>query len=204
MSSKITRVTIGGLLAVLTAAVGVQSYYLYRVHDQLAGNTAAAERARADAATSHAPKGTRNSGSDPLASPLGSFAWDPIREMQDMRARVDHLFADSLGQLDPDSAFARVDVPRVDLEEGADEYVVRVDLPGAEESSLEVSLDEGSLKIKGDRSEEMREEEPGRYFRRERRVGHFERRLTLPGPVDASSLTSNLADGVLTIRLHKA
>jgi HSP20 family protein len=204
MSSQITRITTCVVLAALTAVVGVQSYYLYRVHTLLDQRAAPAAESALDTLTGKAPMSVAHPSPAPAATPSDPFDWDPLQEMQAMRSRIDSLFADSLDRFALLPEISTPLVPPVDLTDDGDEYVVRVDVPGAEESDFAVTLEDQSLKIQGDHSEEVQSDEPGQGSSTERRVSHFERQLALPGPVQSDSLMSHYADGVLTIRIHKA
>lgn len=48
------------------------------------------------------------------------------------------------------------------------------------------------------------EEQRGNWLQRERRFGHFQRSLTLPGSVDADKVDATFHDGVLRITLPKS
>jgi len=204
MSSKSIRLGAALIAVALTAAFGVQSYYLYRLHARLEEVAAEGRLQRRAEASEVAPGGAVRSGrASPRVPPLDARDWDPLREMEAMRARVDELFADSLGRFEPPTAFLDEGLPRADLSEGDGEYVVRMDVPGTDRTNLEVTLEDGSLRVRGDRSEQVEEDGPGGLVRQERRSGSFERWLALPGPVDPGSLTSDYSDGVLTIRVRK-
>jgi HSP20 family protein len=93
-------------------------------------------------------------------------------------------------------------MPQVDVDETAKEIRVTVELPGMEEKDLEVSLVEGALTIKGEKSEEH-EEEKGDVHRSERQYGMFERTIPLPSEVDADKVQASFKKGVLKITLPK-
>ncbi|MBN2130104.1 MAG: Hsp20/alpha crystallin family protein, partial [Sedimentisphaerales bacterium] len=51
---------------------------------------------------------------------------------------------------------------------------------------------------------ESREEDGGKMLRQERRSGKFQRRITLPSPVQADKMTTQNEKGVLYIEIPKA
>jgi hypothetical protein len=51
--------------------------------------------------------------------------------------------------------------------------------------------------------EPMRELDAGILRRRTRRVGRFEYRVTLPGPIDSDSINASLDDGILRVTVPK-
>lgn len=93
-------------------------------------------------------------------------------------------------------------MPQVDLSETGKEIRVAAELPGLEEKDLEVSLVNGALTIKGEKSEEH-EEEKGDVHRSERQYGMFERTIPLPSEVDADKVKASFKKGVLKITLPK-
>ena len=78
-----------------------------------------------------------------------------------------------------------------------------VDVPGADESQVDVRVENDMLIVQGSRGSRLEESEPGSYVRRERHSGRFERRLALPNDADASSLRTEYEEGVLRITLQK-
>lgn len=99
--------------------------------------------------------------------------------------------------------------PPLDVYETADSFVVVVDVPGVATSRLDVTLENGVLMIRGERSFAGGSGEggPGRenYHRIERRFGSFARSVSLPSSaVQAEGVVARAADGVLTIVVPKA
>ena len=93
-------------------------------------------------------------------------------------------------------------VPRFDVKEAKDAYVISADLPGVKDEDLNVSLNGNLLTISGTREEEHREEGES-YFAMERSHGSFARSFTMPDGVDGDSVTADLKQGVLTVRIPK-
>ena len=93
-------------------------------------------------------------------------------------------------------------VPRFDVKETKDAYVISADLPGVKDEDLNVSLNGNLLTISGTREEEHREEGES-YYAMERSHGSFARSFTMPDGVDGESVTADLKQGVLTVRIPK-
>jgi HSP20 family protein len=93
-------------------------------------------------------------------------------------------------------------VPRFDVKETKDAYVINADLPGVKDEDLNVSLNGNLLTISGTREEEHREEGAS-YYAMERSQGSFARSFTMPDGVDGESVTADLKQGVLTVRIPK-
>ena len=90
--------------------------------------------------------------------------------------------------------------PQFDVVRRGDKIVVRADLPGLAADDVEVTLDDGSLVVTGERRAD-REYEEGDVWRSERSYGRFERVIPLPEGVDAESCEARFDNGVLEIEL---
>lgn len=121
--------------------------------------------------------------------------WDPLREFDDLRQRMDRLVEDALSGPDG-SAWS----PPVDIEETDDAWLVQAELPGIKRQDVSVELHDGELAIQG---EVIEQERVGILRRRTRRTGRFDYRVQLPGDLDPDAVQANLNDGVLHVRLPK-
>lgn len=93
-------------------------------------------------------------------------------------------------------------VPRVDIKEEPEQFVLYADLPGIDPASIEVQMDKGILSIKGERQSES-STETERFSRIERHYGSFHRRFALPDSANAEGITATGRNGVLEIRIPK-
>ena len=129
-----------------------------------------------------------------------------MRLMQD---RMNQMFlsafnrfqdSDDFGGLSRDYPFA----PDLNIEDKGDNYVVTVDLPGAENSQINVKYEDPLLTISGSVQSESTETDKGRILRQERRSGQFLRAVSLPGPIQADKISTQNEKGVVTITAPKA
>jgi HSP20 family protein len=74
--------------------------------------------------------------------------------------------------------------PAVDIAEHEKAYEITVELPGMDESNIDVKFSDGTLTIKGEKKDE-REEKQKDYHLSERRYGSFQRSFGVPDGVDA-------------------
>ena len=82
-------------------------------------------------------------------------------------------------------------------------FYLEAELPGFALADLEIFMnDDSTVSIRVERKEP--ELSGGKWQRRERAFGNFERSLTLPGPVSADGVEATLKNGVLTVKLPKA
>lgn len=127
--------------------------------------------------------------------------WSPIREI----ARLEKEMEDVFGRLpawpwgDRSAGWA----PAVDMIDQKDELILRADLPGLDEKDIEVTMQDGTVTIRGERKEE-KEEKKEDYYCCERRYGAFARTLMLPTSVDPDKVKATFSRGVLEIHLPKA
>ena len=92
-------------------------------------------------------------------------------------------------------------VPRVDVRETADHFTVVADLPGADEKSVEATVQNRVLTIEGwSRPEKPQgHEELGREFG----GGRYRRDFTLPDAVDPERIQARVKHGMLTVTIPK-
>jgi HSP20 family protein len=97
---------------------------------------------------------------------------------------------------------ARRWVPRMDLVEAEDHFVLKADLPGLDETDVSIEVQDGTLTISGERKSEHEARERG-WYRIERSFGSFSRSLTLPDRVDPDGISASFDRGVLEVRIPK-
>lgn len=93
-------------------------------------------------------------------------------------------------------------IPRVDVREENERFVVTADLPGVEGKDIAITADEGVLTISGQRGSGKKTAGEG-YERVERASGSFLRRFTLPESADAEAIKATHANGVLELSIPK-
>ena len=88
--------------------------------------------------------------------------------------------------------------PTADVYDNQGEYLIAVDLPGVDRSSMEITIHDKRLTIKGTRA--VAETTTSRI---ERPTGRFLRTFSVPGAVDQQSIQAAYKDGVLEVRMPK-
>jgi HSP20 family protein len=124
------------------------------------------------------------------------------REFDTLRREMDRLFDSFLPQRSGDETASAVWAPRADLMETDDAYIVAVDVPGIEPEKIDVTFEDGTLKISGER-EASRREDSGQFHRIERSYGRFFRSFRFGNVADSEQIDASFNDGVLTIKLGK-
>lgn len=94
--------------------------------------------------------------------------------------------------------------PALDIKEHAESYVIHMDVPGVKNEDIEVTLDDGYLRISGSRNlDRSTEDENGTYRSFERVSGTFQRVVRLPSHSTSDDVSATVKDGVLTITIKK-
>ena len=101
--------------------------------------------------------------------------WDPFREVASLQNRFNTLFRDLNDAEAPLTTAAFV--PAVDIYEDDKKVVLKLEVPGIEEKDLDVSVENNTLTVKGERKFETEEKEEN-FHRIERRYGSFFRAFT--------------------------
>ena len=125
---------------------------------------------------------------------------DPLRELEQLQHRMDRLFQNAFG---PERSPWQGGVyPLVNISEDRDHLYVRAELPGVKAESLEITVQDSSLILRGERKIPT-EEKQVNYHRREREAGFFRRVLALPARIQADKVEATCKDGILSIKLAK-
>jgi len=92
-------------------------------------------------------------------------------------------------------------VPRADIYETNDSITVVADMPGVDENSVDITLEQEVLTINGYTTPV--EPEGYRLAYAEYRVGDYQRRFTLSEQIDRDEIEAVMKDGVLFLHLPK-
>lgn len=122
-----------------------------------------------------------------------------FRELEDARREMQRLFGSFTGAAGASPAGV---YPAINVTEDPDAIHVRAEVPGIRAADLDVTVENGTLTISGERR--PAEEENASFHRREREWGAFRRSLTLGTRVDTERVEAAYTDGILTITLPKA
>ncbi|TXH76274.1 MAG: Hsp20/alpha crystallin family protein [Lysobacteraceae bacterium] len=129
-------------------------------------------------------------------------AWPAQARAQDEFKQLFERFFNGGDNADESAVVTSQWVPRVDIKEEADRFVIFADLPGVDPEQVEILMDKGILSIKGERKSEV-VEQTERFSRIERRYGSFHRRFALPDSADPDGITASNGNGVLQIAIPK-
>jgi HSP20 family protein len=131
---------------------------------------------------------------------------DPFKEFAQLQDRINRVFTDSYarpanGHADEGLMTSGTWLPPVDIYKNGDhEVVLKAELPDMSREDIDITVDNGTLTIKGEKklTNEVSEDS---FHRIERRYGTFSRSFSLPQTVDTGKVGADYKNGVLTIRL---
>ena len=128
---------------------------------------------------------------------------DPFREFAQLQNRINRVFSDAYGHQGGDDGLLTSGAwaPPVDIyQNGEHEVVLKAELPDMSREDIDITVDNGTLTIRGEKkfSAEVKEES---FHRIERRYGTFSRSFSLPQTVDTGKVGAEYKNGVLTVRL---
>jgi len=197
--------TIAAIAAVLVIILGIQAYTMFRLNDRLNQLSGFYSQTGEPQTLSNPPKSNRPKSDDDEF--FKDRTWNPYAEIQHMQNEMEQMFDDSFSRFHMKTPLGSLSkTPDVDLKEKSDRYIVTVNAPGADESSIDVKLEDQVLRIsiKTEHAKDETDDKNGKYQYRERFVGQFQRALTLPGPANAAKMNTEYHNGVLTITIPKA
>ena len=94
--------------------------------------------------------------------------------------------------------------PALDIKENSDSYVFHLDVPGVKNEHIDITLDDGYLKISGSRNLERKSDGADSSYQSFERVsGSFKRVVRLPSHSTSDNVSAVAKDGVLTITIKK-
>lgn len=116
---------------------------------------------------------------------------------------IDEFFNDNRYFDSIDRELTSGNFPRVDITENETSYQIKADLPGMDKKDIAVNIENGVIRIEGEKKEEHKKEH-GKYFHLERSYGHFSRSFALPEEVNAEKIEAKMHNGVLEVILPKS
>ena len=127
--------------------------------------------------------------------------YNPMRDLVTLSDRLNRMFEDGISS-DKDTELTGSWMPAVDIYEAENAIEIKADLPGMTEQDIDVTVENNTLTIKGDRKFEW-EGRKDSCHRVERRFGSFYRSFHLPNTVDVTRIKASFKNGILNLTLPK-
>ncbi|MHB8108481.1 MAG: Hsp20/alpha crystallin family protein [Syntrophorhabdaceae bacterium] len=96
---------------------------------------------------------------------------------------------------------AKIYNPDVDIIEGKDKIIVIADMPGVNESSVDITLDDNVLTIYG--KVDWQIPDKMKLAHAEYGIGDYQRIFTVSGEINREKIEANVRDGVLRLTMPK-
>ena len=142
---------------------------------------------------------------------MATIRWTPsyygyrdfMSEFDRLGNRMSRFFEDDMHR-EPGRSFSSSGVfPLLNMSEDQDNYYLTAELPGVPSDSIELSVENNSMTLRGERRAGKADQSVN-FHRREREAGYFRRVINLPMKIDADKVSAASDNGVLTVTLPKA
>jgi len=127
----------------------------------------------------------------------------PFGELMTLRSAMDRLFEESFVRRPFGTGFDGMTSLPLDATSTKDALLVEAALPGIKPEDVDITVENGTLTIRGTYREERREGE-GENLLSEIRRGSVYRTVTLPSGLEVDKATATFEHGVLKLRIPKA
>ena len=117
-----------------------------------------------------------------------------------LRRDIDRLFEDAFAGRGTSVSWT----PAVNIREDQENLNLELELPGIKPEDVDISVENGVLTVSGEKSEQRKEDEEGRYHLVERTYGRFSRSFQLPQGVNEEQISADFNHGLLTVQIPKA
>lgn len=125
-----------------------------------------------------------------------------IEPFTQLRTEVDRLFESFPFRMPTFKLGRFASAPALEMSETDTSYKITAELPGIDPDDVEVTFDDGVLRIAGEKNDEREENERGCRLS-ERSYGAFERLVQLPSVANPDKIEARFKNGVLTISIAK-
>jgi len=125
-----------------------------------------------------------------------NMEWSPFNELSRLKREFESMVGGGVPSFDEE-------VPPVNIWSGDDHVVLTAELPGIDPNALEITVQNNTVTVRGERKEQdLGDNEE--YLRRERRNGNFARSFRLPMRVDDNGVKAEYRRGILELTLPRA
>lgn len=124
-------------------------------------------------------------------------ACNPMDAIFKFDSDFDRMFRSAVDTCRPQS-FAS---PRIEVSETQDAFKITADMPGMEKDNIKIAVEDSTLTISGERSEETKGD--AKVVWSERRSSSFQRSFRLADNIDSARVSADYKNGILEVTLPK-
>ena len=92
---------------------------------------------------------------------------------------------------------------KTDIKEKKDEYIIDIDLPGYEKEGIKLNIQDGYLTVHATVNKEEKDEEKGKFVRKERYVGECSRSFYVGEEFTEEDIKASFKHGILKLNIPK-
>lgn len=92
---------------------------------------------------------------------------------------------------------------KTDIKEKKDKYIIDMDLPGYNKEGIKIEIQDGYLTVHANVNKEEKDEEKGKFVRKERYVGECSRSFYVGKDITEDEIKAKFENGTLTIEVPK-
>lgn len=139
-----------------------------------------------------------------LLTKFSQPTWNPFKELAQFERGLERFFtrAPAIAGNGDEPITEQFWEPATNITEDDKEFLVKVELPEMKKEDVKVTVENGTLRISGERKAE-KEEKTTKYHRIESSYGSFLRAFALPEGADGNKVVADYKDGVLKVHLPK-
>ena len=127
----------------------------------------------------------------------------PFGELMSLRSAMDRLFEDSFVRRPLGAGFDELGSLPLDVTSTKDALVIEAAMPGIKPEDVEITVENGTLSIRGEARHERRDGE-GENLVQEIRRSSVSRTVNLPQGLEPDKASASFEHGMLTLRIPKA
>lgn len=92
---------------------------------------------------------------------------------------------------------------KTDIKEKKDKYIIDIDLPGYEKENIKLDIQDGYLTVHASVNKEEKDEEKGKFVRKERYVGECSRSFYVGKQITEDDVRAKFKNGTLSIEVPR-
>lgn len=126
-----------------------------------------------------------------------------VKNYNNLPSLIDDIFGRDWFENIVEGSAGRTMTPAVNVFEDKDDYRIEVAAPGLKKENFKLDLNQRVLSITSEKMDEQKEEQGGKFIRKEFSYNSFCRTFALPSSVNAEKISAKYEDGILTVLLPK-
>jgi HSP20 family protein len=93
-------------------------------------------------------------------------------------------------------------IPKIEVKDEENQYIVSAEIPGMKEEDIDISFEDNTLILQGEKQNESKREGKG-YYRSEMSYGSFYRAIPMSKDINSDTISATYDKGVLSVTFEK-